>query len=192
MAVTGMADTGKIYGYVAGQNAKDQIEALRALNIDDSRIVVEKGKCTKFQRLVERLKPGDTLTVVSIDSLADISGSLELLSKKQGVILDILDMPLMSGRSADDPVRPFLSTVIIQSFLYFSQRQVSRRKARQRAGIDNARAKGVKFGRRKTEVPDGFQEIAGQWKAGEITAKAAAERLGISRTSFYGMVKEIK
>ena len=60
---------------------------------------------------------------------------------------------------------------------------------RQREGIAIAKKEGKYKGRKAMEL-DNWDEVYGSWKAGEITAVAAAKLLGINRGTFYSRVKK--
>lgn len=62
----------------------------------------------------------------------------------------------------------------------------------QAEGIKAAKARGVKFGRPKKELPENFEEIMEKWENKEITAKKAAELCGMAYSSFRKKVKEYK
>ena len=61
-------------------------------------------------------------------------------------------------------------------------------RSRQREGIENAKRRGVKFGR-PTKYVGGFDEAYALVAAGEMTVAAACAKLNISRTQWYRMVK---
>ncbi|MBQ3106791.1 MAG: hypothetical protein IJC51_04925 [Eggerthellaceae bacterium] len=60
----------------------------------------------------------------------------------------------------------------------------------QAKGIESARRRGVSIGRPRLAMPKGFEEVYGQWKSRELSGKEAAKRLGVSRATFGGWVKE--
>lgn len=62
------------------------------------------------------------------------------------------------------------------------------RRQRQSEGIAAAKAKGVKFGR-PTGYSGGFDEVYPLVTAGEMTVVEACEKLNISRTQWYRMIK---
>jgi len=65
-------------------------------------------------------------------------------------------------------------------------------KTRQAEGIAAAKKNGVKFGRPKIEAPDGFIEEVRKWKEGKQSAMETMRNLGLRRTTFYKLVKEVK
>lgn len=62
---------------------------------------------------------------------------------------------------------------------------------RQAEGIAAAKALGVKFGRRRLELPESFLELAELWRNGAVTASAASQELGISRRTFMNRIQEM-
>ena len=74
------------------------------------------------------------------------------------------------------------------SYLANSERETCRR--RQAEGIAAAKERGVKFGRKPLEFPRMFDEVLKSHLKGEITAKQAAEMLGVSRPTFLKWRKE--
>ncbi len=67
----------------------------------------------------------------------------------------------------------------------------AKRKRRQRTAeaVEAAKARGVRFGRERIPVPDGFEELRRAWRSGEITAEEAGRRCGFSRDTFLRMVR---
>jgi len=63
-------------------------------------------------------------------------------------------------------------------------------KKRQTEGIAAAKARGTHFGRRRIEMPQGFETLLAQWNNREITAESAAKQLGISRKTFLRRARE--
>ena len=59
---------------------------------------------------------------------------------------------------------------------------------RQAQGIAAAKEKGKHLGRPRAQFPDGWDEIHGKWKRGEVTAKEAMTSLGLKRSTFYKLV----
>ena len=59
---------------------------------------------------------------------------------------------------------------------------------RQALGFAAAKVKGKHLGRPRAQFPDGWDEIHGKWKRGEVTAKEAMTSLGLKRSTFYKLV----
>ena len=72
------------------------------------------------------------------------------------------------------------------------QEQQKARGQKQIEGIEAAKKRGVRFGRRRLPVPDGFEDMAQLWKSGGISAGNAAAELGMSRDTFLRRAKEYR
>lgn len=59
---------------------------------------------------------------------------------------------------------------------------------RQREGIEIAKTQGKYTGRKPISSPD-FDNVASQWRRGELTAVQAMKRLNISKATFYRKVR---
>lgn len=57
-------------------------------------------------------------------------------------------------------------------------------------GLTAARARGVRFGRKPMEKPEGYEATRARWAAKELSARKAAELLGVSTPTFLKWVKE--
>ncbi len=63
---------------------------------------------------------------------------------------------------------------------------------RQMEGIAAAKAKGVKFGRPRVEMPDNFADIVNALENKKITAKKAIKESGMSEATFYRRLREYR
>jgi len=59
------------------------------------------------------------------------------------------------------------------------------RRERQKEGIEQAKAQGVRFGKPSHPLPDNFEEVRQAWRDGLISMKEAASQCGMARTTFY-------
>lgn len=63
---------------------------------------------------------------------------------------------------------------------------------RQREGIEIAKSEGKYKGRKPVEIDEQqFKEVCARWRAGEITATAAMNEVGLKPNTFYRRVKEM-
>ena len=62
---------------------------------------------------------------------------------------------------------------------------------RQREGIKCAKEAGKYKGRKPIDVPDNFESIVAEWKAGNINAREAIEKAGMTQATFYRKAKEM-
>lgn len=188
----------KTYGYVRvstkEQNEDRQVVAMREFGVPDGNMVIEKqsGKDferPKYQRLIKRIKPDDVLVVKSIDRLGrnydEILEQWRLITKEKQAHIVVLDMPLLDTRNGRDLTGTLIADIVLQLLSYVAQTEREFIRQRQREGIDAAKEKGVRFGRKPHEKPDDYEEITDLWRSKKLTAEEAAGRLGISRSSFY-------
>ena len=60
---------------------------------------------------------------------------------------------------------------------------------RQSQGIAAAKARGVKFGRPASPVPENFDTIRHLWRQKKLTLEQAADACGMKKGTFYGKVR---
>ena len=192
----------KIYGY-ARVSAKDQREArqLRALadnRIPKGNIFVDKRSGKDFDRpewlrLIDRLRPGDLLTVTSIDRLGrnyeEIISWWRKLTKELGAHILVLDMPILDTRQGRDLTGTLISDIVLGLLSYVAQRERENIRERQAEGIAAAKEQGVRFGRRDKEPPADFENLRRRWRAGEFTAEGFAARCGVCRATLFKWLK---
>lgn len=94
----------------------------------------------------------------------------------------IAQMPLQ--RIFQDPE---LSDAFLSELLLALARESSykNRRERQRQGIEQAKAQGVRFGAPKRVLPENFEEVRKAWRNGELSQVEAAEQCGMAKTTFY-------
>ena len=102
-------------------------------------------------------------------------------------------MPLLdTTQGTEDLDHKFIADLVLQILSYVSEKERLHIMERQRQGIEAARNRGRKFGRPSVVLPEKYDEIIIEWKAGRITAKEAMQKTGMKRTTFYKLVKERK
>ena len=191
------------YGYIrvssADQNEDRQLVAMQELGIPCERIFIDKQSGKDFnrpsyQKLVKRLKAGDLLYIKSIDRLGrnyeEIQNQWRILTKEKGIDVAVIDMPLLDTRLNKDLMGTFIADLVLQilSFVAQSGRDTIRRQ--QAEGIAAAKARGVKFGGPRKELPDNFGELVKDWEARKVKTKEILRLCGISRSTFYTRLEE--
>lgn len=183
------------------QTLERQIVEAKKIGIDEEYVFLEiaSGKDFKrpeYQLLKRMLREGDVLYIKSLDRLGRnkqmILDEWNLLVKIKKIDIVILDMPLLDTTKYKNMngLEHLISDIILQLLSYMAEDERTRIKERQKEGIKAAKDKGVKFGRRKIEVSDNFEEIYTLWKKKEITAVKAMDILQIKSNTFYRRVNE--
>lgn len=194
------------YGYIRvstkDQNPERQLLAMQSRGISPQCIYLDKISGKDFQRagykkLLKKLKRGDLLVIKSIDRLgrnySEILEQWRKITREIGADIEVLDMPLLNTSVGhDDLTGVFISDLVLQILAYVAETERAFIHSRQSEGIAAARSKGVQFGRHKKEVPKEFMQYYQLWTQGEITIRQAAEKLGMSSSTFYRRCKEEK
>ena len=195
-----------IYAYIRvstkQQNIDRQYEEIKALNIDDKYIYIDKesGKDfdrTKYQKLIKKLKRDDLLIIKSIDRLGRnyqmILEEWSRITKTIGADIKVLDMPLLDTRiEGKNLVGKFISDIVLQVLSFVAENERINIKQRQAEGIRIAKEKGVKFGRPKVKLPVNTNEILNKYINKELKHDEATKLIGVSRGTFFNLVKERK
>ena len=185
------------YGYIRvstrEQNEDRQLIALREMSIPEGRIFMDKQSGKDFNRpqykkLIRQLQPGDLLYIKSIDRLGrnyeEIQNQWRMLTKDKQVDIVVLDMPLLDTRRGKDLMGTFLSDIVLQVLSFVAENERTNIRQRQREGIAAAKARGVRFGRPPSPLPDNYRRAYQRWKAGAITGTAAAKECGMPLSTF--------
>ena len=99
-------------------------------------------------------------------------------------------MPILDTRQhPENLIGRFIADIVLQLLSFVAENERINIKERQREGIRIAKEKGVKFGRPKVKLPDNKDEIIDKYKRKEITNKEASKILGISRGTFFRILK---
>ena len=185
------------YGYARvstkEQNEQRQMEALISHGVCRKCIYIDKQSGRDFQRinyrkLVKRLEAEDVLYVKSIDRLGrnyeEILEQWRVITKDIGAAIVVLDMPLLDTRKSRDLTGTLIADIVLQLLSYVAQTEREFIRQRQAEGIAIAKKNGVRFGRRPMKRPDSYETIRNLWEIGDISAREAARRLGITHRTF--------
>ena len=182
-------------GYIrtstAEQNTARQEVLMKELGVDKVYVDKLSGKNTErpqLQAMLNYVREGDTVIVESISRFArntkDLLELVEQLKEKNVVFVskkETIDTNTAAGQ--------FMLTV----FGEMAQLERDYILDLQREGIAVAKASGVYKGRQPIEVDTRtFENIYKAWKAQDITAKKAMQKLGLKPNTFYRRVKEFE
>ena len=194
-----------IYGYArvssTDQNEERQLLALRARNVPERNIFVDKQSGKDFLRpqykqLARRLREGDLLYVLSIDRLGrnyeEIQQQWRYLTKEIGVDIVVIDMPLLDTRQGKDLMGTFIADLVLQILSFVAQSERENIRKRQAEGIAAAKAKGVRFGRPPVAAPENFGKIVASWEHGHIPFSEALSQSGLAQATFYRRLREYR
>lgn len=186
-----------IYGYIRvssrDQNEDRQRLAFRELAIPAKNIFMDKQSGKDFdrpsyKRMVRRMKRDDLLYIKSIDRLGrnyeEILEQWRILTKENGIDIVVLDMPLLDTRRGKDLMGTFLSDIVLQVLSFVAENERTNIRQRQAEGIAAAKARGVRFGRPPSPLPEKFHEAYQLWKSGKVTGTAAAGICGMPLSTF--------
>lgn len=191
------------YGYIRvstrEQNEDRQVRAMMDVTIPPENVYMDKQSGKDFDRpqylmMLDRLKEGDLLYVLSIDRLGrnyeEIQRQWKYLTKERKVDICVLDMPLLDTRNGKDLMGTFIADLVLQILSFVAENERVNIKKRQEQGIAAAKERGVRFGRPEIVTPDDFPQIVNRWRNGEIPYKEALSLSGMSKTTFYRRIKK--
>ena len=191
------------YGYIRvssrDQNEDRQRIAMQEAGVETRFIFMDKQSGKNFdrpgyRRLMKKLKPGDVLILKSIDRLGrnydEILEQWRIITKEKQVSVVVLDMPLLDTRQGRDLTGTLIADIVLQLLSYVAQTEREFILQRQAEGIAAAKLRGVHFGRMPMERPAAFETVYQDWEAGKLSARAAAQSLNISHTTFLRWARD--
>lgn len=180
-------------GYVRAsmekQNEARQMKMMEEQKVEKIFIDKRSGKNTDrpdFQAMMAFVREGDTVIVESISRIArntkDLLSIISSLTEK-GVEF----VSLKENIDTTTPQGRFMLTV----FGALAELEREGLLERQKEGIEIAKAEGKYKGRQPVKVNEAHLRAAcARWRAGEITATAAMQEVGLKPNTFYRRVKE--
>lgn len=189
------------------QNLDRQLEVAKSYKGVDA-VFADKQSGRKFDRVeYQRLKGvvvcGDEVIVKELDRLGRNKQLIKdeiAWFKENGVTLRILDVPTtLIDFQGQDWIQEMINNILIEVMGSMAEQEVEKNHKRQREGIDAmlvvdgkkvSRKTGNVYGRPVTEL-EHFEKIAKKQKGGLITVTDACKEIGISRTQWYRLMKEV-
>lgn len=194
-----------VYGYVrvssTDQNIDRQLTALLEEDVPIKNIYIDKmsGKDferPQYQKMLKKLKPGDLLCILSIDRLGrnyeEIQKQWRIITKEKNVDVRVIDMPLLDTKQGKDLMGTFIADLVLQILSFVAQNERENIRKRQAEGIAAAKAKGVRFGRPKKNMPDNFTTLIKLWEQEKIPLREVLDWCNISEATFYRRLREYR
>ena len=186
-------------GYIrvssTGQNTARQTDGFNNLDLD--KVFTDKlsGASTdrpELKACLEYLRENDTLYIYSMDRLARNLIDLQCIVNdltNRAVRIKFIKEQLTFEQNGKNP----MNTLLLQVMGAFAEFERNLIKERQMEGIQSAKAKGVKFGRKVKLSPEQKQEIKDRLMSDPFVKKAdLMKEYDISRATFYRLMKELK
>lgn len=147
-----------------------------------------------WQSLMNQVRSGDEITVISLDRLSrnyDEIGQVFRELTEKGVKIRVLDMPMISTTDRNgDLTSKLISDITLSLLSYVAEQERAKIKERQAQGIAQRRAKGLEMGRPSLKVSDSWDSVVARYRAHEITSIEASKELGMSKASFFRLLKK--
>ena len=192
----------RVFGYIRisspTQNEASQIAAMREFGIDDRDIYIDKKSGKDFDReeyqlMLRNIRKDDLVVFRSLDRMGrnytQIQQQWRYITQTLEADIKILDIDLPDTRCDNNSLdRRFICDLVLQILAFVSEKERQNIRYRQAAGIKEAHARNVKFGRKQLELPDNFEEVAKLYLADKIKAKDAISMLNMKRSSFYKQI----
>lgn len=170
------------------QDTAIQEELLNPYNIDKWFIEKISAKETKnrpqLQKMLDYIREDDIIYITDFSRLARSTKDLLNLTSH----FEDNNIKLISLRENFDTSTAIgkLMLTMIGAINEFERNNLLER---QREGIERAKLKGKYAGRKPIPKPKNWDEVYGKYKVRELTAKKAYETLGLTKSTFYNMIK---
>lgn len=180
------------------QDIQRQIRELKAAGSDEVIFEYEHGDAKvkrNLQMLLDAAQEQDTIITLEVSRLSRSTQQLcEIVNiiKQKHLRLVIVGSITIDCRSGDaDP----MSQAFIQMSAVFAELELSMIRSRVRSGLQNAKAKGVKLGRKPTTketIPTVFYKHYPSYAAGKLNVSELARVCGLSRPTIYKYLKMVE
>ena len=189
------------YGYARCSTSEDkqdinrQVRELKASGAEEVIFEYEHGDAKvkkELHMLLEMTEPGDTIITLEVSRLSRSTQQLceiiDVIRDKhlRLVIVGSITIDCREGKA--DP----MSEAFLQMAGVFSQLELAMIRARVRSGMENARAKGKKIGRKPTtkdDIPAVFYKHFPAYMTGSMNVSELARVCGLSRPTVYKYIK---
>lgn len=200
------------YGRVSSkdQNLARQLESARSYKDTLDGVFTDKQSGKNFARdgymsMKEVLEHGDEVVVHALDRLGrnkDLIKEELAWFKDHGVIVRILNVPttLIEYPEGQEWVMDMVNNILIEVLGAFAEQERENIRKRQAEGIaampvdENGKKISRKTGRgfgRQEKRPKNFAEVYARQQSGELSMKEALALVGVGRTRWYELAREV-
>ena len=190
-----------IYGYArcstneSKQDINRQIKELKTAGADEVIFEYEHGDARtkkELNLLLELAQAGDTIITLEVSRLSRSTQQLceliDIIREKRLRLVIIGSITIDCREGKADP----MSEAFLQMAGVFSQLELAMIRARVKSGMENAKAKGKKIGRRpitKEDIPSSFLKHYAIFMEGKMNVSELARVCGLSRPTVYKYMK---
>ena len=171
------------------------VKELKAAGADEVIFEYEHGDARtkkELNLLLELAQPGDTIITLEVSRLSRSTQQLcELIDIIREKRLRLVIMGSITINCREGKADP-MSEAFLQMAGVFSQLELAMIRARVKSGMENAKAKGKKIGRRPTtkeDIPTNFLKHYAIFMEGKINVSELARVCGLSRPTVYKYMK---
>ena len=191
------------YGYARCSTSEDkqdinrQVRELKATGAEKVIFEYEHGDAKvkkELHMLLEMAEPGDTIITLEVSRLSRSTQQLceiiDVIREKHLRLIIVGSITIDCREGKADP----MSEAFLQKAGVFSQLELAMIRARVRSGMENARAKGKKIGRRPTtkdDIPAIFYKHYPSYVAHQMNVSELARICGLSRPTVYKYLKMV-
>lgn len=191
------------YGYARCSTSEDkqdinrQIRELKATGAEEVIFEYEHGDAKvkkELHMLLEMAEPGDTIITLEVSRLSRSTQQLceiiDVIREKHLRLIIVGSITIDCREGKADP----MSEAFLQMAGVFSQLELAMIRARVRSGMENAKAKGKKIGRRPTtkdDIPAIFYKHYPSYAAHQMNVSELARICGLSRPTVYKYLKMV-
>lgn len=177
------------------QDINRQIRELKAVGAEE--VIFEYEHCDaklkkNLSMLLEAVQPGDTIITLEVSRLSRSTKQLcEIIDVLREKHLHLIIVGSITIDCRDGKIDP-MSEAFIKMAGVFSELELQMIKARVKSGMENARAKGKRVGRRPTtkeDIPSAFYKHYPAYAAKKITVSELARVCKLSRPTVYKYLK---
>ena len=179
------------------QDINRQIRELKAAGAEEVIFEYEHGDAKikkNLQLLLESAEAGDTIITLEVSRLSrstkQLCGIIDVIKEKHLRLIIVGSITIDCRRGDIDP----MSKAFLEMSGVFAELELSMIRARVKSGMQNAREKGRRLGRKPTtkdDIPAVFYKYYPSYMSGTLNVSELARICGLSRPTVYKYLKII-